>query len=142
MLRARITLFLVLLNAYSAFADLKSADDLYEESQKLNSELKIEKDFVTKSKSLLKLKASMHNTLKAYEKKDPLKGGPKEKEVSFLFYTLEPVFNLASKKSITVSDCDKTKQMVIASDSMGRGENPPLTRSAKEALQWIEILCK
>lgn len=141
MYRTIIVLTLLFLSM-PTFAELKSLDSLYQESEKLLAEAMGTKGFTERSKSILKLEKIFTDTLNAYEKKYPKKGNKKEEDIALLYYTLEPAFELAHQKTISEKDCANKKQTVLTNDSMGRGESPPFTKPAKEALLWIELLCR
>ncbi len=120
----------------NAFAQAKVAD-FYKESKASLELAKKEKTFGKKLEQLKKLESSFKTTLKEYEEKMPDEGNDEEKEVSLLFYTLEPVFNMNSTE-----DCVKTEHAIKADDRMGRGEEAKLTPRAEEALNWVKVLCK
>ncbi|MGZ3798801.1 MAG: hypothetical protein ACXVCL_01490 [Bdellovibrio sp.] len=142
--RFRVIFFLItaiVVFSNYAFADLKTVADFYTDSNKLKASTRQKKMLLDKQKKLMELEMIMVSTLKEYEKRDPNKGGTEERAVALLRFTLRPAFSLAHKKSISSSDCDYAKQSVQSDDSMGRGDSPPLTIQAKEALEWISILC-
>lgn len=120
----------------SAFAQAKVAD-FYKESKATLELAKKEKTFNKKMEQLKKLESSFKTTLKEYEEKLPDEGSDEEKEVSLLFYTLEPVFSMTS-----IDDCAKAEHSIKTDDRMGRGEEAKLTPRAEEALRWVTALCK
>lgn len=125
-----------LLLSIGAFAQVK-VTDLYKESKASLELAKKEKTFAKKSEHLKKLESSMKSSQKEYEEKMPDEGNEDEKEVHLLYYTLEPVFNMASTE-----ECAKTEQAIKADDRMGRGDDAELTTRAEEALKWLKVLCK
>lgn len=138
----RIILALFILSPLCAFAELKSVDEFYKESESLFKKASAEKTFKEKTKHLLDLEKSFKKSLEAAEKENPHEASSKEKEVSLLFSTLEPVFDLAHQKKLKTDDCEKKAQSIRAGDSMGRDEGAPRSKSAQEALRWIENICK
>ncbi|WII70895.1 hypothetical protein QJS83_10525 [Bdellovibrio sp. 22V] len=133
---------LVALSFSFAQADLKKVDDFYKESEAAYQKAAKEKTFAKKSSYLKDLKKSFETTLNDYEKTNPKEGSAQEQEVSRLYYTLEPVFDVADLKTASEKDCDKKEQTVRAHASMGQPEGATLPARAQEAIRWLEILCK
>ncbi|WP_413570553.1 hypothetical protein ACLWBD_08250 [Bdellovibrio sp. HCB117] len=125
-----------------AFAKNKTVQDFYTESQTLLQKAQSAKTLQEKQSHLKSLEKSLKASLQEYEKENPEEAKGEEKEVSLLESTLEPVFELKDKKSLTPKDCESKKQFIITGDSMGRPEEAPRTKTAQEALRWIDVLCK
>ncbi len=133
------TLILVILIPVSAWTEAKTVSDFFALSKKMRSELVDEK---FKDKKILKLKVYEKQLLEAqkeYEIKNPKKGDDIEKKVNFLYYTFEPLF---TAKSFDTLECKKTEHQVLLEDSMGKEEDAPLSPDAKEALEWLHLICK
>lgn len=137
-----ITLTCALLFIQPTWAGLKVRADFTRESQILISKAEKEPDKNKRALLLGKLKASLEKTLDQYEKESPLGGGEHEKEVSRFLYTLDPAFDLAAEKKKDAIRCEQSAQAVRSSNSLGKEDGAELTTDAKEALRWIEVLCK
>lgn len=136
-------IILSILTAATVFASpLKTVDDYYKESEAQFKKAEKEKDFSHKSKHLKALHKSLEAGLEAYRKQNATEGSDAEQDVSRLFHTLEPAFEISSLKKVTAQDCAQKKQWAKTDDRMGRDEQAPLTKSTEEVLRWIEILCK
>lgn len=142
MRRLIFVLTLLLLAANAQATGLKSPTDLYQESEKLLANKHSKDEFAKKAKDLASLEKTFDETLNAYEKQVSKEAEIKEKEILLMFSYLEPAFKLAKEKTVTEDDCERKKQEIRTGNSMGRGENPPLTAPAKEALNWLEYLCE
>ncbi|CAE79687.1 hypothetical protein AB1A81_08355 [Bdellovibrio bacteriovorus] len=134
----KIALALTLLAAHAA--PLNSAEDFFKESQAAFEKASKETTFEKKGTALKALEKSFEATLNQYEKSNPTEGDDKEQDVARLFYTLEPAFELAKLKDKTKKDCARKKQDVMTGDN--QAEDAPASPNAKEALRWIELLCK
>lgn len=131
-----------LLMTQPVLAGLKVRADFVKESQALISKAEKETDKSKRAPLLEKLKASLEKTLDQYEKQSPQGGGEKEKEISHFFYTLDPAFDLAAEKNKDDVRCEQASQAVRSNNSLGKAEGAELSPDAKEALRWIEVLCK
>ncbi|AFY01494.1 hypothetical protein Bdt_1805 [Bdellovibrio bacteriovorus str. Tiberius] len=129
---------LTLLTAQAA--TLKNTEDFFKESQTAFEKASKETTFQKKSSVLKTLEKSFEATLDQYEKSNPAEGDEKEQDVARLFYTLEPAFELAKLKEKTKKDCARKKQDVLSGDN--QPDEAPTSPNAKEALRWIELLCK
>ncbi|MEK2645357.1 hypothetical protein [Bdellovibrio sp. BCCA] len=139
----RAVVFALSLLAFSiSYADLKKADDFYKESETAYQKALKEKTFSKKASYLKDLKKSFETTLKEYEKKNPDEGTDQEQEVSTLYYTLEPAFELSALNKVTEKECDKKELTVRSQAGHGKEEGAKLSARAEEALRWIEVLCK
>ncbi|KHD87910.1 MAG: hypothetical protein OM95_11585 [Bdellovibrio sp. ArHS] len=138
----RIILLLTWTLSFSAFAKNKSTADFYAESEALLKKATAAANFTEKQKYLKNLQSSFQASLDQYEKENPAEAKTDEKEVSLLFSTLEPAFELLNKKSVRAKECDLKRQFVLTGDSLGRPESSPQTKTAQEALRWIDVLCK
>lgn len=137
-----VILLLSLITFSFAHAGLKKVTDFYKESEASYQKALKEKTSSKKAAYLKDLKKSFEATLDEYEKKNPKEGSNQENEVSLLYYTLEPVFELAELPKISEKDCDKKEMTVRSHASMGKPEGTKLSPRALEALRWIEVLCK
>lgn len=133
-----VILALLLLNAQAA--PLKSVDDFYKESQSAFEKAGKETTYEKKSSLLKDLEKSFEAALDQYEKTNPIEGNDQEQDVSRLFYTLEPAFELAKLKVKDKKECARKKQDVLTGDN--QADDTPASPKAKEALRWIELLCK
>ncbi|WP_373999620.1 hypothetical protein [Bdellovibrio bacteriovorus] len=124
------------------FAKNKTVQDFYNESQALLKKAESAKTLSEKQGHLKTLEKSLKVSLQEYEKENPEEAKGEEKEVSLFESTFEPVFELKDKKSLAPKDCDSKKQFIITGDSMGRPEEAPRTKTAQEALRWMDVLCK
>lgn len=143
----RVILITTLLICSMAFgkekAEFVSVEDFYKTSKDLNKKASKEKNFERRVQLILELEGDFKKSLDEFEKETPDEAGSIEKEISLLFETLEPAFTLAKEQSKPSAErCGQARISVEAGDSMGRGENPPLTKQAKEAIEWIKTLCK
>ncbi|MFV3409750.1 hypothetical protein ACNH6C_14155 [Bdellovibrio bacteriovorus] len=134
----KIALALTVLTAQAT--PLKNTDDFLKESQAAFEKASKETTFEKKSTVLKALEKSFEATLNQYEKTNPTEGDDKEQDVARLFYTLEPVFELAKLKEKTKKDCARKKQDILTGDN--QPDDAPTSPNAKEALRWIELLCK
>ena len=134
----KIAFALVLLGTQAA--PLKTAEDFFKESQTAFEKAAKETTFAKKGTALKDLEKSFEATLNQYEKSSPTEGDDQEQDVARLFYTLEPAFELARLKDKTKKDCARKKQDVLTGDN--QGEDSPASPNTKEALRWIELLCK
>lgn len=112
------------------------------ESERLVKECEKETDSKKRYKPLKTLKQSLEIELKKYKKENPLEGNDQEQEVSRFYYTLEPVFDLITKKKITEDDCARATKSVERDDSIGKPEGNKRSPEAQAALQWLSVLCK
>lgn len=137
------TLLLCSISFAKEKAELISVDDFYKTSKELNKKAGKEKSFEKRVQLILELETDFKKSLDEFEKETPDEAGSVEKEISLLFETLEPAFTLAKEQSKPNSEkCGQARLSVEAGDSMGRGESPPLTKQAKETIEWIKTLCK
>ncbi|MFV8259253.1 hypothetical protein ACNQKP_15710 [Bdellovibrio bacteriovorus] len=134
----KIVFALTLLSAQAA--PLKNTNDFFKESQSSFEKASKETTFEKKGSILRALEKSFEVTLNLYEKSNPTEGDDKEQDVARLFYALEPAFELAKLKEKTKKDCARKKQDVLTSDN--QPDDAPTSPNAKEALRWIELLCK
>ena len=143
----RVILIATLLTCSMAFAKEKaefvSVEDFYKTSKELHKKASKEKNFNKRTQLILELESDFKKSLDEFEKETPDEAGSIEKDISLLFETLEPAFTLAKEQSKPNAEkCGQARLSVEAGDSMGRGENPPLTKQAKETIEWIKVLCK
>lgn len=138
----KMIILTVLLTSLSAFPDTspKNVETFYQESENLLKQAE-KKSAANKIKLLKDLQKSMQDTLDQYEKKDPELGSSEEDKISFLFYTIEPVFKLHQKKKITRTQCQQVQQEIKTGDRMGRTEDAPPSKPASVALAWLETIC-
>ncbi|UXR63681.1 hypothetical protein EZJ49_11420 [Bdellovibrio bacteriovorus] len=133
-----VILTLLLIQAQAA--PLKSVEDFFKESQTAFEKASKETTFAKKVPALQELEKSFEFTLNQYEKAHPTEGNDQEQNVARLFYTMEPAFELAKMKDKSKKDCARKKQDVLTGDN--QNEDSPANRKVKEALRWIELLCK
>lgn len=138
----QIALLLVFLSFAAHAAPLKTVEDFYKESQTSWEKASGETDFQKKAALLKSLEKSFDIALEQYEETNPSEGDDKEQDVARLYYTLEPAFELAKLKVKNEKDCARKTQTVRSHDSMGKPEDSALSRKAKEALRWLDVLCK
>jgi hypothetical protein len=124
---------------FIAFAAAKSAGDFFDLSVQFRAEVKKEKSFAKKQAKLQQLKTSLQTSKKESEAKNPHEGDTAEDQVTFLYLTFQPLFKMADASK---NECAKTRHQITLEDRMGRGENAVLTADAKEALEWLKILCQ
>jgi Skp family chaperone for outer membrane proteins len=112
------------------------------ESERLAQSSEKETDLKKRYKPLQTLKKSLESELKKYKKENPQEGSDEEQAVSRFFYTLEPAFELISKKKITEEDCARAVKSVERDDSIGRPEGTKRSLEALAALKWLSLLCQ
>lgn len=125
-----------------AFAHGHTEADLLKKSQDAHTKASKESSYAGKAQILKELEKSFETTLTQYEKKNPQEGSDQEQDVSRLFYTLEPAFNLAKLTSKDKKACARARNSVLAGATQGKSEDTPPGPRAQEALRWIELLCK
>lgn len=140
-MRAIIVLLIFTLTL-SAEAKIKNAQDFFKESQEHYQKALAEKTFEKKASIMKDLKKSFETTLKEYEKANPEEGDRQEHNVSLLFYTMAPAFELSSQKKVSKTECSQKTQSVRTQDLMGKSEDSKLSERANETIKWIEVLCK
>lgn len=138
----RFTIIFALLIPLIAVAAPKDFKAFMELSQKTRSEIAKEKAFEKKSQKLKDLEKEFKSAMSEYEKAKPTEGDDAEEKVTKFFFSMEPVFKMASNKKPSTKDCDKTRQQIDFEDRGSRGENAPLTPDAEEALAWVKTLCE
>lgn len=135
------TLILALiLTASTSFADLPSTDDLYKRSTELQPEATAKEPVKAATKNLKTLEKELTAAIKAYKLDNPTESTKEEDGISLLYFSLEPVFNLAKKSKITTEDCELTESELLAGDRKDDASGP--SKNVAEALIWQKILCK
>lgn len=127
--------------AQFAFGTPKDVTAIMKESQATREAASKEKDSNAKIKKLKDFESSLNATIKDYEKEAPIEGSEAEEKVVKFSYRFEPLFDLTNAK-ITKDSCAKTKGQIEKDDLTGKAEGSPLSENAKEALRWLEVLCK
>ena len=135
-----IILCLVLFSTADA-AELKTVQDFYKESEKLYAQAEKAKSLKKKTGYLKELKKSFDKELALYEKANPQEGPSEEHDVSRLYYTLNPVFELAEKKKLSETDCKQAKIDIAPVDPKSMPDSPRLPRT-QEAMRWARLICK
>lgn len=135
-----VLLVLVTLPSLSQAGAPPELSDFYKESQKERTAAGTEKDFKGKSSHLNNLEKDLKKALAQYKKHAPQEANAKEDKVSEFFYVLDPVLKLAVNQP-SLKECSKTRHEIETTDKAGRGEDAQPTDSAKEALEWLDILC-
>ena len=110
-------------------------------SSEMRDKAKTAKDFKGKAEELKKLEAEFVKVRAELRKKYPEKGPAEEKPINVFFYTLEPVFQIAQKKSAPDKDCDEAERQIKADDRQGKKESDPVDKDSAEALAWLSLLC-
>lgn len=138
----RAVIFLIIfISATTKAAPLKTIQTFYAESKNLYTQAEKEKSFAKKTDYLKNLKKSFDKELALYQKNNPQKGSNEEHEISRLFFTLDPVFELADKKNISATECQHARAAIGPVDAKETPESTRLART-QEALRWLELICK
>ncbi|WP_413287558.1 hypothetical protein [Bdellovibrio sp. HCB337] len=137
----RLSIIITFLIPAFAMAAPKDYKTFMELSLKSRSEIAKEKIFEKKSLKLKDLEKDFKSAMSEYEKSNPTEGDTAEEKVTKFFFSMEPVFKLASGKKPSSKDCEKTRQQIDLEDRGSRGENAPLTPDAEEALAWVQLIC-
>ncbi|MBK9322630.1 MAG: hypothetical protein IPM97_06690 [Bdellovibrionaceae bacterium] len=138
-MRLRTVILTIFLLPIVSWSQIKTAPEFFIISKKMREELRTEK---TKEKKILKLKdleKQLLATQKQFEIKNPIKGDEIEKKVNFFYFTFEPLFEAKNFDSL---GCKKTEHQLILEDKMGKEETEALTPDAKEAIEWLHLICK
>lgn len=125
-----------------ALANGNTESDLLRKSQDAYLKASKETSYTRKAEILKGLEKSFESVLAEYEKLNPQEGSDQEQDVSRLFYTLEPAFNLAKLKTKDKKACARERMSVISGAAQGKAEDTPPGPRAQEALRWIDLLCK
>lgn len=133
--------FTISLFTQLAFAAPKDAATMMKESQSARETAAKEKDITAKLKKLKEFETSLYATIKDYEKASPTEGGDAEENVVKLSFRFEPLFDLAKAK-VSKATCAKAKGQIEKDDQANQPPGAALSDNAKEALNWLDVLCK
>jgi hypothetical protein len=133
----RQALVVILLPLYAMAAPLEISA-VFELSKTLRTEASNEKSPQKKLSKLRQLEKKLATVKKEYQKKNPEQGDTEERKVLIFDATFDPLFEI---KSFGKADCEKIQDRIESENAMGKEENAPLTNEAKEAVEWIKVLC-
>jgi hypothetical protein len=133
----RIVLIFTFLFPLFSLAELKQAKDFLDLSQKMRAELKKDKQ-ENKIAKLKEFEKDLNNTRDEYFKENPAQGNAGEQKVHEFYYVFEPLFK---SEKFAKKDCEEVKHQVRLTDNNGITDDTGLSDPAKEALEWLKILC-
>lgn len=131
-----LSIFILPIFALATPLQLADAMDL---SKKLRAEASKEKSKEKRVQSLKALQKAIDTSEAEYRKINPIEGDDTEEKFLHFGATLLPVFTATS---FNKSNCEKLQAQVQREDKMGKEEKEPFSSEAKEALEWLKVLCK